>query len=658
MELSSGWKAAVANDELRRRSAEPSFDDSGWETVDVPHHWRRAGGFTESDGPLLYRHHFSSPSAEGVSGSEAAQQDQRWWLQFDGIFYQGDIWLDGEYLGDTEGYFAAHSFEVSDHLRRAPEHVLSVEVACTPQRQRSAKRNLTGVFQHWDCIHPDWNPGGIWQPVRLVSTGSVRIERVRVLCIEADEHRATLAIRANLDTLAARTVTVETDVYDGGSAVATHSQQHPLGSGMNRVEWRVTVDNPTLWWPRALGAPHMVDVRVSVTDSDGNVTDTRQKRTGLRQVRQRNWIYEINGERLHLKGANVGPIRMAQAEVAGHEARDLVRSATDAGLDLLRIHAHISHPTLYAAADDAGLLLWQDLPLQWGYARAVRKPAVEQAREAVELLGHHPSIIQWTGHNEPLSLDIEPGESLENRKRAANMVGRYLAAQQLPTWNKSVLDFAIHRSLTRSDPSRPVSAHSGILPGPLSGGSDTHCYFGWYHGDERDLPVWLRRVPRLARFVSEFGAQSVPVGPGAAFMEPARWPNLDWEELGRNHALQLSFMERHTPRLPGQSFEDWALDTQTYQANLLRRHIQEIRRLKYRPNGGFALFSWHDSRDHPAATWAVIGHDGTRKRAYAAVAEACAPVIVVADRLPEEPPARLLIRTQHPRCQRPAVDAA
>ena len=41
---------------------------------------------------------------------------------------------------------------------------------------------------------------------------------------------------------------------------------------------------------------------------------------------------------------------------------------------------------LYAAADRAGLLLWQDLPLQWGYARGTRKQAARQAREAVDLL--------------------------------------------------------------------------------------------------------------------------------------------------------------------------------------------------------------------------------------------------------------------------------
>ena len=85
-----------------------------------------------------------------------------------------------------------------------------------------------------------------------------------------------------------------------------------------------------------------------------------------------------------------------------------VALASDAGLDLLRIHAHITRPELYDAADEAGLLLWQDLPLQWGYARGIRKQAVRQAREAVDLLGHHPSVALWCGHNEPMAIENDP----------------------------------------------------------------------------------------------------------------------------------------------------------------------------------------------------------------------------------------------------------
>ena len=182
----------------------------------------------------------------------------------------------------------------------------------------------------------------------------------------------------------------------------------------------------------------------------------------------------------------------------------------------------MSRPEIYEAADERGLLLWQDFPLQWGYARGIRKQAGRQAEAMVDLLGHHPSVAIWCGHNEPLALDGMPSP------------GKFFALQELPTWNKTVLDSTVKRAIERADGTRPVIAHSGVLPHPGSGGTDTHIYFGWYHGEERDFPGFCAAVPRMARFVTEFGAQAVPVVDG--FMEPERWPDLDWERLGP-HAL-------------------------------------------------------------------------------------------------------------------------
>jgi beta-mannosidase len=626
----SDWRATTADDELRRRFADIGFDDSDWAAVSVPHHWRNEPELAERrenashDGPLLYRHRF-----EQVRPAD----DERWWLHLDGIFYQGDIWLDGTYLGDTEGYFVPHSFEVTSHLTNQSEHLLAAEVTCAPQRNRVSKRNLTGVFQHWDCIDPDWNPGGIWRPVTLRRTGSTRIERLRLLCTEASEHQATLEFRAVFETTEAKTVTVRTV-----AAGFDHESQQQLAAGSNVVEWRVTIQNPPLWWPHALGEPHLIDVAVEVTDgsfASGGPSDRRALRTGLRQVRVDDWIFTINGERLHLKGANQGPARMAIAESTAAELREDLAIAKETGLDFIRMHAHIGHPETYKAADELGMLLWQDLPLQWGYARSVRKQAVVQAREAVYLLGHHPSIFHWCAHNEPLALDLEMGEIGGKPKKAASMKARYLAHQLLPTWNKTVLDFALRRGLSASDKSRPVTAHSGVLPGPLSLGTDSHLYFGWYHNTERDLPTTLALLPRLARFLSEFGAQAIPVTHDF-IADTDQWPNVDWELLGARHGLQKTFFERYVPTAGHATFASWADATRTYQARLLRRHIEELRRIKYRPNGGFALFSWADARDYASVTWSVLGHDRIAKPSLEAVADACRPVIVVADRLPAD----------------------
>ncbi len=372
IDLSGAWLAAPADDTLRRRFADAAFEADAWEPVTVPHHWRREAAFADQDGPLLYRRAF-----EGPDPAEATADGARWWLHLDGIFYQGDIWLDGAYLGDTEGYFVPHAFEVTDQLRDRTEHLLAAEVTCAPQRTRRAKRNLTGVFQHWDCIAPDWNPGGIWRPVTLRRTGRVRIDRLRTLCVSADARAAVVQFRGVFDAATAGPVTVRTRL-----AGVEHRTQHQFVAGVNRTEWTVTVRNPTLWWPHALGTPHLVDLAVDVLDGlrDDEPSDGRAIRTGLREVRAKDWIFRINGERKHLKGANQGPTRMAVAECTADELRTDLELARDAGLDLLRLHAHIAHPELYRLADETGMLLWQDLPLQWATPAASARPRCSRRR--------------------------------------------------------------------------------------------------------------------------------------------------------------------------------------------------------------------------------------------------------------------------------------
>jgi beta-mannosidase len=386
------------------------------------------------------------------------------------------------------------------------------------------------------------------------------------------------------------------------------------------VRWRLTIERPELWWPHALGAQPLYEVEV-VMEGETGISDQRHLTTGLRQIRVRNFVATINGERLFLKGANCGPTRRALAESTCAELENDVTLARAAGLDLLRVHAHITRAELYEAADRQGMLIWQDLPLQWGYGQ-VRRQAVRQARRAVASLGHHPSVALWCGHNEPLALDLTPDTT-----RAARTVARFFAGQMLPSWNKTALDRSIRRALERADGSREVVAHSGVFPHP-AWGTDSHLYFGWYHGQERELPAALARLPVLARFVSEFGAQAVPEA--ADFMQPDRWPNLDWDELEAHFALQRAIFDERVPPAESPTFEAWRTATQTYQATLLRHHIETLRRLKYRPTGGFCVFLLADAQ--PAVSWSLLDHQRRPKAGYHAVTAACAPVIITAER--------------------------
>ena len=610
MDLGGTWRAVVADEGLRRAFAHPDHRDDGWAPVEVPGHWRSVPELAGTDGPVLHRRRFEATAP--AAGDRA-------WLVLDGLFYQGDVWLDGAYLGDTEGYFVRHSFEVTEALAGRGEHTLAVEVTCARPDDRTAKRNITGVFQHWDSLDPDWNPGGIWRPVRLEHTGPVRARSLRVICTEATAEQAVVSFRAELDADRARTVSLHTTV-----GAVDRRVERPVAEGSNFVEWQVTVAGPDLWLPHALGPSPLHDVAVEV-GVDGACSHRVTRRIGLRSLAMKRFVLSVNGERLFLKGADQGPTRLAIAEATPDELRADVALAKDAGLDLLRLHAHVTRPELYDAADEAGMLLWQDMPLQWGYARTIRKQAARQAAAMVDHLGHHPSIAVWCGHDEPLAVDVEPG-----RADVTDVPGRFLAAQQLPSWNRTVLDRSVRRAIEGADQSRPVVTASGVLPHVGSGGSDAHLSFGWYHGSERDLPGFLRAWPRMARFPAGFGSQAVPVTDD--FCEPERWPDLDWDRLARTSGLQRAILDRHVPIADHATFASWAAATRAYQATLVKHHVETIRTLKYAPSGGFSCHLLADGQ--AAVSWSLVDHRRIPKEGFTALAEACRPVIVVCERLP------------------------
>jgi beta-mannosidase len=638
MELSGRWVATAADDDVRRFGIGLESDDKNWTPVDVPGHWQHTPPLSTNQGPIMYRHRFSTePPAPGA----------RRWITLDGIFYQGDAWLDGAYLGDAEGYFFSHSFDVTQLARIGDEHVLAVEVACPPQSD--VRTNLTGVLQGWDGLPAGWNPGGLWRSVQMYDTGPVRIDRLRVLCRDADAGQAHVVFSTTLDSEQALEVVVRT--FHHGEVI--DEQPSSIAPGRNDLAWSVDIRDPELWWPRELGDQPMSTFTVEVA-VDGDRSDSRSRRIGLRQIEWSDWIFSINGERLYLRGANLWPIAPGLADITDEMVERDLGHALDLGLNALRVRGHIGTRSLYNRADELGLLLLQDFPLEHIHARNVRSRAVAQAEIAVDQVGHHPSIVLWSAHNEPTGEPSGPETDWRGRLREK-------AAQQLPTWNKSILDRWVKRSFERSDSSRPTIAHSGVVAHlPQLDGTDSHLSYGWRNGDARDLAKRAQRHPRIVRFVSEFGSDSVPTS--APFVDDQlamrKWPDLDWDAIEAAHGYDRDAMEALFDPADFASFEAWRETTQLYQSYVLKVQIETLRKLKYRPTGGFCFSSLADPS--PTISASVLDHQRVPKDAYESVRAACAPVIVVADLLPDwiNPGDRLVLDVHLVNDRRTPIDAA
>ena len=613
-DLGGRWRVAPLSTELHRTGADPDLDDHAWETVGVPGHWGSTEAFADADGPLLHRTAFTSPDL--IDG-------QRAWLTFDGVMSQSDVWLDGHFVGDTNIYFAQRSFEITKAATARNDHSLAVEVACPSPGSSRGKRSFTGSIQSGP-LSPPGSPGGIWRPVHLDITGPVAIRFTRLFCRSATSERAVVATRLVLDAATPQHATITTTIHGpNGALAATTSHDHDLAAGENRIEWDTDIDLPMLWWPRAMGDQPLYDVEVSVSYEPTTGAErsgathpplTHSWRTGLRSIEVRNLRWNVNGESIFAKGVSVGPQDRFLANCSAADLERDLQTVTDAGLDLIRLQSHITRPEVYDAADRLGLLIWQDLPIQGGYAIAARKWALRVARAATNLLAHHPSVSVWCAHDEPNGPPLptpEVGEAPSSRGLL-----RHIA----PSWNRSVLDSLVQRELRSSDPSRSVIQRSGSLPGLTKrSASDSHLWLGWHNSLHGELSEVIRTWPRLGTFLGGFGAQTAQV---------ADWPEDEptWE------TAQAGAFENYQPRRAYSDGPTWARATQMYQADLIRSQIDTMRRLKYRPAGGFCLTSLFDAE--PSGGFGILDHDRNPKPSYEAVVDACRPVVVIADQLP------------------------
>lgn len=604
MELSGTWRAAPAREELRRTFHEPALDDRDWAEVTVPGHWANTPGLA-NERAVLHRHRFEmAPIEEG----------RRRWITLHGLAQQGDVWLNGAYVGDTDGYFVPHQFEITHLMADGSDHLLAVDVTVPTFGDPDERSNLMGAI-----LDPELsgaagrNPGGLWREVTIHDTGTTAIQHFRAVCVDANTARARMALRCVFDHPDGGPVVLHTHI-----AGVDHELRHTAAVGENRVEWSIDIPEPELWWPHSLGEQPLHDLTCELS-IDGEVHDRREVRTAFRTVRMRDWMLSVNDVRLFTKGVVMLPTTPRPGDASPVQVAADVKAAHDAGLDLIRLVAHVAHPAVYETADELGMLIWQEMPIRGVMARGIRGQAVRQAREMVDLIGHHPSVAVWCAHDEPFKRQHAP-------QATPPVVG-----QQRPSWNRAVLDTSVRRVLQRTDGSRPIVIHTAVPPHlPQLDGTTSHLWFGWHDGDARDLGPALARIPRMGRFITAFGAATVDAD--LPELRSARWPALNWDAVASAVGARTDSLQHLVPPRLVADGPAWAELTGQAQADLIKTTIETLRRLKYRPTGGFCLFYLADPSR--AGGFGVFDHERRAKPAWPALVDACRPVIVVADPLP------------------------
>ncbi|MEW5945775.1 MAG: glycoside hydrolase family 2 TIM barrel-domain containing protein [bacterium] len=621
--LNGTWKATAGAwaDEFSRED----FDDAGWAEIPVPSHWQEHEPFRDYPEEVVFRKKF-----EYRGGG-----DGRAFLRFKGVFYFARAWLNGSCLGEHTGCFFPFRFDATDALREG-ENVLAVYVRCERERDINDKKQVMGVFAHWDCKPHHVQPGGIWNDVEIVREPPRRVESLRIGNFALGDGEARAGVEVTLGGLGAeaRGYVVEWKISPAGfegETAAGKASLADMSEARRAASFEAVIPRPRLWWTWDHGGPALYVLEAVLRGEDGadrGALDTKSVRFGVRTVEMRDWHLHLNGRRIFCRGSNYAPSDVRIASATRERYNGDVRLMLEAGFNMIRVHAHVEKEEFYDACDEAGILVWQDFPLQWFYSEEIAESAAEQIKKMARMLGNHPSVAVWCCHNEPFRLAPPlPVRDIVRERR----VGEYLSSVAGifgPNWNKNVLDRRLREAVLETDVSRPVVLHSGI-PWLFGEGTDAHFYFGWYVGTMRMTEAVVRMFPRDFHFITEYGAQAFPsIGNFRKMQNVDRLDELDWDSLEKNNMLQRRLMDRFAPPA-ADSLEEYIGRTQWYQARVVKYKTELFRRLKYRPCGGAVHFMFTDCC--PAVTWAVVDYWRAPKQGYHALKEALRPLHVFAD---------------------------
>jgi len=581
IDLNDGWELA-------------DNADGPWRAATVPRNWWLDG----VDGPETVWYRRSVDVPERWAGRQVR-------LGVGAADYHATVRWDGARIGEHTGGFAPFTMAVP---ATAGRHELVIEVACPTdpfgEVWPHTKTTIRGVQGHHDARPGNWtargqerSTGGIWGPVTLTVHDTCALHTVRfTTAVRGADADAEIVAVVDVAGDEAVWATVRATLTAPNSTEADYDlwTETWLTPGVNSVRVHGPLAAPRLWWTWDQGEPFRYTLTTTV-EIDGTPHATDERAVGVRSIEVGDdWVWRLNGRPVFIRGMNYIGHQWLSAlddELASTD----VGLATGANLNALRVHAHVSSPAFYDACDAAGVLVWQDLPMQWGYADTAETYRVtrQMVREVIDLHGWRPSVAFWCAHN----------EAPWNEPWMAEEAGRYV-----PDQNQR-LDHELAALFRQLDPSRPALANSGA--------GDGHTYPGWYWGHWKVAA----EIPGGA-FVTEYGAEAVPNIETVRTYLPEGATAEDWSY----HGFQHHEISTHVGvTLLTHSVEEIIAATQHYQARLLQFATEHYRRRKRERVQGIMPFMLVDP--WPCTSWSVVDHLRTPKAGYHAIARAMQPVL-------------------------------
>ena len=340
------------------------------------------------------------------------------WLNFQGINYRANIWLNGKQIAksdDVAGAWRTYEFNVTDAAKVGATNVLAVEVYAPTDT------DLAITFVDWNPAPPD-KEMGLWRDVYFATSGPVAIRYPTVLTHfdSPSNDPAHLTVTALLKNGSNQPVK---GTLNGKIENVEFVQDVELASGESKdVTFepekfpQLNLANPRLWWPAQMGTPNLHDLHMEF-DVNGKLSDKSDTHFGIREVTSElnannGRLFTINGKKILIRGGGWSSDMMLREN--SQRLQDEFRYVRDMGLNTIRLEGKIENEEFFDLADRQGILIiagWCCCDHWEHWARW--KPqdydiAKDSLQDQIYRLRSHPSLVMWmNGSDNPPPPDVE-----------------------------------------------------------------------------------------------------------------------------------------------------------------------------------------------------------------------------------------------------------
>lgn len=373
------------------------FDDSKWRTLNLPHDWSIEGEFkedaiTKGPGGYLpagigwYRKHLNINSIA---------KDQQFWIEFDGVYMNSDVWINGQHLGKHPYGYTSIWYDLTPYIKKG-ENIIAVKVDNSLQ-PNSRWYSGSGIYRHvW------LNTAG---PVHVAQWGTYITTPV------AESSSATVEVRTTIEnklTVSKNLVLRTVVTNSSGKEVAVVETALTLpSSDKTNVEQSVNVDSPELW---SIETPSLYTLKTTLLEGIKPI-DNYNSTFGIRKIEfDTDKGFFLNGNHVKMNGVclhhDAGCLGAAVPDQAWVRRLQLLK---DMGCNAIRLSHNPPSPEFLDLCDKMGFLVMDEIFDEWvekkgqvGFSYHIFFEEWWKS-DLVSMIyrdRNHPSIVIWSAGNE------------------------------------------------------------------------------------------------------------------------------------------------------------------------------------------------------------------------------------------------------------------